>query len=503
MFWRTEESVVPPEKPPSRIRSWVSKNFSCLPTSVLETREQRRERFRRKTPKPAEASPASSRAEPAQAAEAEPSSCSKQEASASSHGPPPVVADVVEAETRPCSSDPPAGAAVQHHPPAVARVGPVEEDEPDPFAALDVGFAQLELLRASHAGQQHALYFLALDGYWEPQGMLALLEFIEEVMEAPWAASGVLLIYDLRNAGLYQLEILSDLLSWVDEDQERQDLWRKRCVGCKIVVSAGAHVMLVRKMLAGVFYIYPPPCNTYLATSPMEPMRDEDMCYEAPKVVGNGGVVPIMTDDCKSKVPFDCGQNVSSPMFAASITAASVPASVGGPVGAEEVVELPPFSSLDVGFGDIEQGYDEASSLGFLRLNSRDGEVTRERVEELLKFIDRFTRSQNAVNGWKITYDLRCLRIPSMSLVQRLAEWGAEDVRKERFEKLHKETKIVLSSGIKFAISKSILCAFFTMSPPVSKTFLVTDPDEDESNATFFEPRIRTSTAATDDPARS
>merc|ERR1719321_2055044 len=105
-----------------------------------------------------------------------------------------------------------------------------------------------------------------------------------------------------------------------------------------------------------------------------------------------------------------------------------------------------------------------------------------------MAFMDSFVDSANAQNGFSITYDMRQLSVPSMSMVMRVAEWGNEPERQAKWSKLNKACKVVISSGLRFSICKGVLKSFFYVCPPVCRTFLLTDPDEPEATATVFEP---------------
>ena len=55
-----------------------------------------------------------------------------------------------------------------------------------------------------------------------------------------------------------------------------------------------------------------------------------------------------------------------------------------------------------------------------------------EGLNEMMDFMDAFTLSEKAQQGFSITYDVRHMRSPSMQMVTAVAEWGAAPVRQKR-----------------------------------------------------------------------
>jgi len=121
----------------------------------------------------------------------------------------------------------------------------------------------------------------------------------------------------------------------------------------------------------------------------------------------------------------------------------------------------------------------------------------------MMEFYDAFLYSPNAVNGFSITYDLRNLRSPSMSMILRVAEWGNEPTRQAMWQELNVECRVCVSSGMRYTISKAALSAFFYVCPPVCRTYLLTAPDDNLKDAVVFLPNSRAETAPEDTPQRS
>lgn len=145
---------------------------------------------------------------------------------------------------------------------------------------------------------------------------------------------------------------------------------------------------------------------------------------------------------------------------------------------------------IDVGFADVGCGYSEASEMGVIRVLGRDGEHQETNLERMMEFLDRFVDSEDAASGFSITYDFRMMRMPSMSMVTRIAEWGGEPHRQAKWERLNLACKVVVTSGSRYALCKGILAAFFLVCPPVCPTYLLTDPDEPEESSTVFAPAV-------------
>lgn len=367
--------------------------------------------------------------------------------------------------------------------------GPTAEHLQEPqLLPLDVGFASVEL-RVLEGVPEHELYIVASDAAWSETGMLALFEFIGYVLELPRLCAGFVLTYDLQPSGRPQLDVISDVWSWADEEPRRQKRWRERCLRCKVVVNEGFHFHLARVLLSGVFYVYPPSCITYLVTDSAAPLGGDAVCYEPE----TGPADPTKHADALSeRLEQVCKQVPRQP--ADGVGPGKRPCTPLSPTGTSPSKRLPP--SIDVGFAEVRQGCNSLSGMGFLLVIGRDSEVTDRPLSEMMGFMDDFVDSSHAANGFCITYDFRNLRMPSMSMVTRVAEWGGEPERQQKWERLNLACKVVVSSGFKFQICKGILSTFFFVCPPVCRTFLLTEPDEGEESAVIFEPSASASAVA-------
>lgn len=353
---------------------------------------------------------------------------------------------------------------------------PVEVQLPA-LPALDVGFVHVQLQElASSLGSlvcpppQRELRACACESPWNPAGMLSLRDYIDGVLGLPWDSdNGFILTYDLTEVGgigTAQLEVMEDILSWVDE-QPRRDLWRQHCLCCRVVLPEDSYLGIVRTLLVGLAYVFPPSCDAYLVTSSSAPLQAGDLIYQASAVPRPAA--PTVT----SCTPTE-GERLAQPQGDSEQDSIRT-AAHGQP------------SSIHVGFAEIQGGLG-ASGLGDVRILACDDAIPQEdSIDRMLHFVDVFTKSPACEAGFSMTYDLRQLRIPSMSIVTRLAEWGGEPERRELWETKNKVCKIVMGPGIKFSIAKGILASFFLVLPPVCTTYLLTDPDEDEANACVFQ----------------
>merc|ERR550532_2401798 len=87
-----------------------------------------------------------------------------------------------------------------------------------------------------------------------------------------------------------------------------------------------------------------------------------------------------------------------------------------------------------------------------------------------------------------MTYDFKALKAPSLNILKRVTAWGAEPERQARWLKHNKLCKVIIPSGYRFLACRAIMNLFFQIIPPVTRTLLVTDPDEPEANAVVFDP---------------
>ncbi|CAJ1423721.1 unnamed protein product [Effrenium voratum] len=128
---------------------------------------------------------------------------------------------------------------------------------------------------------------------------------------------------------------------------------------------------------------------------------------------------------------------------------------------------------LPLGFVTLRPRLGDAG-LAELVLQAADHPFTDDGVTKMTDYIDDFLKYDLVKKGFSIVYDLRSLRVPSLSLVKQLADWGRDPERQQTFQRMNKICKVVVSEGWRFGVAKRILSAFFAMCPPVCDTFLLT-----------------------------
>lgn len=324
---------------------------------------------------------------------------------------------------------------------------------------LNVGFAVADLRKGPDslgplvARPEWELRVHALDGPWSAQGVLALRDFIDYMLNRPWAKeAGLLLTYDVTEVGMPQFDVIEDVLACVDE-QPRRDLWRRRLACCRLVLSSDSYVRVVHAVLTGLCYVFPPACDTYLVTDASAPLSLADRIYQAPHIPSLAELSPKASEVAVTKVP-----------------------------------KLRQIACLDGGFLTVEVGQETDTGMGYVRILASSGPLGLEQLNQVLDFVDAFTMTADCVQGWAMTYDLRALRVPTMTMIKKIAEWGNVPDRKARWEAGNKAAKVVIPPGYKLSVSKGLLAAFFVLCPPVCKVLLLTSPDQDEAKAIVFEP---------------
>lgn len=334
---------------------------------------------------------------------------------------------------------------------------------------LDVGFARIEF-REVEDWPRHEFWIASEPTATTEAGFEALLDFLGFVLDLPEACTGFVLVYDLRQCGRPQLDVIERIACWSAE-ADRQAKWQQRCLSCKIAVPSGTYFQMARLIMNAYFYLIPPRCETYLVTDPRGPPGDDAVVYEPDR--------SAQGEECHNRfqpVEWPRRERPNDPTEA--VQSPKAPTEADGP--------LPDW--ITVGFADVGQGFDEAKGIGFLKIIGRDGELSDEGLFQMMDFMDAFVFSERAAKGFSITYDMRALRTPSMALVTRVAEWGGEPTRQKMWERLNVACKVVVNAGVRYTLCKGVLCTFFYICPPVCRTFLLTDPDQDEDAATVFEP---------------
>lgn len=348
---------------------------------------------------------------------------------------------------------------------------------------LSVGFARVELRELEH-WPWHEMRITALDKPLDDEGMTALLEFMDYALKLPRVCTGFVLTFDFRELPAMSLmlhvDVVSRIICWSSEPG-RQAQWNQRCLSWK-VVAEGVCFQIARFLLTSTFYLCPPPCDVCLNTSPEGP-PGEDAVHFLP----DDGNTNALLDGLSSPQE----QVVVKPTFIETPVLQRRPQEQQQPALVAEVSDLPLEDFISVGFCEVHQGFDEESGLGYLKILGRNGDITDSGLTEMMAFMDKFVfNSPNAAKGFSMTYDLRSLTTPSMKVVTRVAEWGAEPERQETWQRFNVACKVVVSEGLRYSLAKGVLCTFFYMCPPVCRTYLLWDPDQPDDTATVFEPAV-------------
>jgi hypothetical protein len=366
----------------------------------------------------------------------------------------------------------------------------ISEEALDPVV-LDIGFAKVELKKLQ-TWPKFEFYITAKDGFLTREGAVALLEFLDFVLHLPDViTSGFVLTYDLRECTCPQLDLVSWIMHYVS-DPQREEVWHERCVCWKVVVSAGVYFTMAQSVLSFLFTVSPPKCRVFLLTDLDMSDSDSWICYkpEDAEDADNSGMFSTirsnLLDTFFPAYPHELPKwGHSTP---ATDSADSAKASTEDLKVVSQTSRTTCRESLSLSFATISQGFDESKGEGYLRVEGHDSPMTDEGLQQIMDFMDEFIDSHNAQNGYGITYDLRHINVPSMSMIMRVADWGKQADRQGKWTKLNTSCKIVVSPGLKFSICKGLLKSFFFICPPVTQTYLLTHPDEPEDTATIFSP---------------
>jgi len=142
----------------------------------------------------------------------------------------------------------------------------------------------------------------------------------------------------------------------------------------------------------------------------------------------------------------------------------------------------------DVGFADVELVRLTQWPWLEIRITARDVDIQRTGVDQLLIFLEKVLNSDNASDGFGLTYDFRLLKKPAIALLLAIATWSAAPGRRELFVKRCIFCQVCVPSGWKFAAAKAIMSAFFQIAAPTCKTYLTTDFDAIGDTGVCFEP---------------
>jgi len=340
---------------------------------------------------------------------------------------------------------------------------------------LNVGFAWLKLNQTDETPRLELRISATEDGHVTEEGLNAMLDFMDFVLDLPQVScgEGFQLTFD-QMLGTSYLEVIKRVICWSCE-HGRSSKWVHRCKRWKIIVAASAYPQTSRYLLQGAFQFFPPPCPTYLLTDEhprvddqnpdmkiFEPVQDtlqlarleEDLQQEVAAHTDSAGHVHLQHDVQSTRKSHNWGNCLPD--------------------------------EINVGFALVSQGFD--GEEGYLKIRGLEGDLSMDGLNEMMDFMDAFTLSEKAQEGFSITYDVRMMRSPSMQMVTTVAEWGAAPVRQKRWERLNHSCKIIITAGLRFTLAKGVLTTFFLMCPAVTRTYLMWDPDQPLDTAALFEP---------------
>lgn len=118
---------------------------------------------------------------------------------------------------------------------------------------------------------------------------------------------------------------------------------------------------------------------------------------------------------------------------------------------------------------------------------TNDGPVDQESLSKLLDFLWDILSSERAASGLRLTYDLRRIRVPKMTVVVAIAQWGSEPSRQSMFQERVVACSICVSAGFKFTVAKAAMKAFFRVCPPTCKTLVVTNLEGEGGDVAVFD----------------
>ncbi|CAE6933184.1 unnamed protein product [Symbiodinium microadriaticum] len=309
------------------------------------------------------------------------------------------------------------------------------------------------------------------------EGLTAMLDYMDFVLDLPQASSGEgfqISFEQMTFLGSSQSDILKQVICWSCEPG-RSSKFAERCKRWKIICPATDWTQVNRYLLQVGFAFYPPPCPTYLLTDEhpsIEEGNPEMKIFEPNEEIQK---FAKLEEEMQHEVAThkDTEGHVHLPA-----------AEDGSRVSKYKDGQIP--AKLDVGFAIVSQGFD--GKEGYLRIQGCEGDLDMDGLHEMMDFMDAFTLSPSAERGFSIMYDMRTLRAPSMQMVTTVAEWGAHPVRQKRWEQLNTSCKVIITAGLRFTLAKGILSTFFLLCPPVTRTYLMYEPDQPLESAVLFEP---------------
>lgn len=412
---------------------------------------------------------------------------------------------------------------------AAAKLG--EED------LLKLEFATLSLNRGGQVdGEPSEMVISMRPGKVSREGISAIVGLMNKALDLPDVYGWFAVLFDYRSmpSASSRLETALHIMRW-----DCVPGWQARCMcqcaHCLILVEAC--VLEEAKQQMATFYNFrPPPYCTFLATEPASDCGSDEesairfsppLSWPAPACAPKpaAALVPPSPGSSAPSTPLPasgggCAAHGVAQKLAGLARLNARPASCRGPAekphqataaspraplqvpapapGAQAAArgdrvaaaepgdeELPPF--VESGFLQIKH-FLRKDGLEEVVITALDVEQSMEDLEKVINYFERLCFSSVADKGVSTTYDLRGVRMPSISAVMYLASWAAHPDRVERMQKIQRACKVVLSPGLAYTIGKGLLTVFYSTCAPVVRTYVVSDPDEPEETALHFDP---------------
>lgn len=144
--------------------------------------------------------------------------------------------------------------------------------------------------------------------------------------------------------------------------------------------------------------------------------------------------------------------------------------------------------SEDLDFAMLELWRLEAWPHLEIRVVAKDAPPHEEGIVKLMAFINEVLFSKEAARGFGLTYDLRHLKHPSVNMLLTIARWAAEPERQHVFKTRCVASSTCVPAGWRFVATRAAMSAFFMVTPPTCKTYLLTDFDREKAEVQIFEP---------------
>jgi len=144
--------------------------------------------------------------------------------------------------------------------------------------------------------------------------------------------------------------------------------------------------------------------------------------------------------------------------------------------------------TVDFGFAVVNQRFSKGTGLSFVEIIAQDEELGWEKMVEMLQFMDAFVDSENGKHHFSLFLDLRRLRLPPVSMVLYIAEWGHCTERIQKWYSCNCGCKILIQSGLRYWLVRWMLMPIFATVPPPCKVQICTEINQPEGDTIIFDP---------------